>query len=147
MGSKIKKTVDKYCCCTLPMRNWHGLPKLFVFLFSVVHCLWGIDTFRNGSVLFDFHKVFLLYIAYEELTHYEFLHWPIFHNSCTLPMRNWHHISCFFYLHVYFVVHCLRGIDTHCRHRIRRHSCTLPKRNWHIVHCLNNRESFSLYIA
>ena len=95
----MMETADKYCCRTLPMRNWYKSMPLF---------------FTVSQSILPFH---LSDITYEELIlapsgRRPPVTWAT-NRSRTLPMRNWYFCSYITNLRLHQKVgHYLWGIDT-----------------------------------
>ena len=164
------ETADKYCCRTLPMRNWYNICREKAFpkktLSDITYEeLIHISPCKPRSIFFLSSD-----ITYEELIHsgrraslpiHEVGHylWGIdTFSSCsilswisrrTLPMRNWYRLATILIkiLHEKNLVgHYLWGIDTfllRCYFSIARTRRTLPMRNWYMWKHQKS-ESFSL---
>ena len=110
----------KYCCCTLPMRNWNFLHATGISV-CLLCCTLPMRNWNNNAVCIkELYVDVIAYIVVPYLwgieTSYQGYSYPqrlLF--CCTLPMRNWNaalpnNNSIIFFLP--FVVPYLWGIET-----------------------------------
>ena len=135
--NNVSRKSHKYCCCTVPMRNWNTTNCHRYSIIFPISCTVPMRNWNELVLFFSVWKFFVVLYLWGIETQWEMkrteLPWLL---RCTVPMRNWNgfHQPSYTENFCFQVVPYLWGIENFCIAYVNNNSlrCTISMNNLYV---------------